>query len=193
MNIIPVGSNLYRITDVFPQEIIEFCKTTNWDSYEWESQLKQEELSRKLLKLQSCPNLQKLKFLSLQIATELQEKLLCQFEYPDRTIVSVWRDTNGYKNPIHRDFDPQEVDQKGYFNIPVSMQVYLSESKNELGTKFYYDCKKTQPKYFFPFEINTGYLQINDYNQWHEMIGDIGKDENRISCHIIFSQYNKKS
>ena len=193
MNIIPVASNLYRVTDVFPQEIIEFCKTANWDSYEWESQLKQEELPRKLLKLQSCTNLQKLKFLSLQIATELQEKLKLYFEYPDRTIVSLWRDMYGYKSPVHRDFDPVEVERNGYFNIPVSMQVYLSESANDLGTKFYFDREKTQPKYFFPYEINTGYLQINDYDQWHEMIGDIGKDENRISCHMIFPQYTKNS
>jgi hypothetical protein len=191
MNIITVASNLYRVTDVFPHEIIEFCKTTDWDSYEWESQLKQEELPRKLLKLQSCLNLQKLKLISLQIATELQEKFNWQFEYLDRTIVSLWRDLYGYKSPIHRDFDPVEVERNGYFNIPISMQVYLSESNNDLGTKFYYDREKTKPKYFFPYEMNTGYLQINDYDQWHEMIGDINKDENRISCHFIFSQLLK--
>ena len=191
MNIIPVASNLYRVTDVFQQEIIEFCKTANWDSYEWESQLKQEELPRKLLKLQSCPNLQKLKLISLQIAIELQEKLNWRFKYLDRTIVSLWRDMYGYKSPIHRDFDLVEVEQKGFFNIPISMQVYLSESINDLGTKFYYDREKTKPKYFFPYEMNTGYLQINDYDQWHEMIGDINKDENRISCHFIFSQLLK--
>ena len=193
MNIIPVTSNLYRVTDVFSQEIIEFCKSANWDSYEWESQLKQEELPRKLLKLQSCPDLQKLKFLSLQIAAELQEKLNLQLENAEKTNISLWRDMRGYKSPIHRDFDPQEVERNGYYNIPISMQVYLSESSNDLGTKFYYDREKTKPKYFFPYEMNTGYLQINDYDQWHEMIGDIGKNENRISCHLIFSQYTKNS
>jgi hypothetical protein len=191
MNIIPVANNLYRVTDVFPQEIIEFCKIANWDSYEWESQLKQEELPRKLLKLQSCPTLQKLKLLSLQITKELQEKLNWQFEHTDRTIISLWRDTHGYASPIHRDFDPHEVNQNGYFNIPISMQVYLSESVNDLGTKFYYDREKTQPKYFFPYKMNTGYLQVNDWDQWHEMIGDIGNNENRISCHFIFSNLIK--
>jgi hypothetical protein len=195
MNIIPVGdnNNLFKVTDVFPQEIIKFCKTADWNSYEWEEQLKQEQFPRKLLKIQSCLELQYLKNISIEIAKEIQEKLNLKFQYPDRNIISVWRDTYEYKSPIHRDFDPQEVDQKGYFNIPVSMQVYLSESNNDLGTKFYYDYEKTQPKYFFPFEINTGYLQINDYDQWHEMIDDIGKDENRISCHMIFSQYTKNS
>jgi hypothetical protein len=191
MNIIPVASNLYRVTDVFPQEIIKFCKTANWDSYEWETQLKQEELPRKLLKLQSCTELLQLKKISINLATELQEKLNWQFEYPDKTIVSLWRDMYGYKSPIHRDFDPFEVNQKGYFNIPISMQVYLSESENDIGTKFYYDHEKTNPKYFFPYEINTGYLQINDYDQWHEMIGNIGEVENRISCHFIFSNFIK--
>ena len=191
MNIIPVASNLYRVTDVFPQEIIEFCKTANWDSYEWESQLKQEELPRKLLKLQSCKELSQLKRISIGIAAELQEKLNWQFENLDRTIVSLWRDMYGYKSPIHRDFDPVEVERNGYYNIPISMQVYLSESANDLGTKFYYDREKTKPKYFFPYEINTGYLQVNDYDQWHEMIGDIGETENRISCHFIFSNFIK--
>lgn len=191
MNIIPVASNLYRVTDVFPQEIIKFCKTANWDSYEWESQLKQEELPRKLLKLQSCTELSQLKKISISIARKLQEKFNWQFEYPDRTIVSLWRDMYGYKSPIHRDFDPVEVERNGYFNIPISMQVYLSESNNDLGTKFYYDREKTQPKYFFPYEMNTGYLQVNDYDQWHEMIGEIDKDENRISCHFIFSNLIK--
>lgn len=191
MNVIPVTSNLFRVTDVFPQEVIDFCKTANWDSYEWESQLKQENLPRKLLKLQSCNELFHLKKLSILIAVELQEKLNWQFEYTDRTIVSLWRDMYGYKSPIHRDFDIIEVSQKGYFNIPVSMQVYLSESNNDLGTKFYYDREKTQPKYFFPYEINTGYLQVNDYDQWHEMIGDIGNNEDRISCHFIFSNLRK--
>ena len=191
MNIIPVASNLYRVTDVFPQEIIKFCKTANWDSYEWESQLKQEELPRKLLKLQSCIELSQLKKISINLATELQEKLNWQFQYLDRTIISLWRDMYGYKSPIHRDFDPVEVEQKGYYNIPISMQIYLSEGANDLGTKFYYDREKTQPKYFFPYEINTGYLQVNDYDQWHEMIGDIGETENRISCHFIFSNFIK--
>ena len=191
MNVIPVTSNLFRVTDVFPQEVIDFCKTANWDSYEWESQLKQENLPRKLLKLQSCSELFNLKKLSLLLAFELQEKLNWHFEYIDRTIVSLWRDMYGYKSPIHRDFDPVEVSQKGYFNIPISMQVYLSESDNDLGTKFYYDREKTKPKYFFPYEINTGYLQVNDYDQWHEMIGDIGNNEDRISCHFIFSNLIK--
>lgn len=191
MNIIPVAHNLYRVTDVFPTEIIEFCKIADWDSYEWESQLKQEELPRKLLKLQSCKPLQELKRLSFNVANELKEKLNWQFEYIDRTIISLWRDMYGYKSPIHRDFDPEEVANKGYFNIPISMQIYLSESVNDLGTKFYNDREKTQPKYFFPYEINTGYLQVNDYDQWHEMIGDIGEDENRISCHFIFSKLIK--
>jgi len=191
MKIIPVANNLYRVTDVFPQEIIEFCKTANWNDYAWNVQLKQEELPRKLLDINSCAPLKFLKTHSFNIAKELEEKLQINFEFIDRTIVSLWRDMYGYKSPIHRDFDPEEVKQKGYFNIPVSMQVYLSESDNDLGTKFYYDREKTKPKYFFPFEINTGYLQINDYDQWHEMIGDIGKDENRISCHFIFSQIVK--
>jgi len=186
-------TNLYRITDVFPQEIIEFCKTANWDDYEWDVQLKQEEFPRKLLKIQSCLELHSLQNISIEIAKEIQKKLNLKFEYTDRNLVSVWRDTYGYESLIHRDFDPVEVDQKGYFNIPVSMQVYLSESTNDLGTKFYYDHEKTQPKYFFPYEINTGYLQVNDYDQWHEMIGLIGSDENRISCHMIFSQYTKNS
>ena len=71
------------------------------------------------------------------------------------------------------------------------MQIYLSESQGDLGTKFYYDHEKTKQKYFFPYEINTGYLQINDYDQWHEMIGDIDENENRISCHFIFSNLVK--
>jgi hypothetical protein len=179
------------VTDVFPHEIIEFCKTTDWDSYEWESQLKQEELPRKLLKLQSCLELSQLKKISISFTKELQEKFNWNFEFIDRTIVSLWRDMYGYKSPIHRDFDPVEVESNGYFNIPISMQVYLSESNNDLGTKFYYDREKTKPKYFFPYEMNTGYLQVNDYDQWHEMIGDIGVNENRISCHFIFSQLLK--
>ena len=193
MNIIPVTNNLYRVTDVFPQEIIDFCKTANWDFYDWEFQLKQEELPRKLLKLQSCPELLPLKNISITLAKELEEKLNWNFEHIDRIIVSLWRDIHGYKSPIHRDFDPDEVAQKGYFNIPISMQVYLSESNNDLGTKFYYDREKTQIKYFFPYEINTGYLQINDHDQWHEMMGNIGKDENRISCHFIFPQIKNNS
>ena len=75
MNIIPVANNLYRVTDVFSQKIIESCESANWDSYEWESQLKQEELPRKLLKLQSCSELQQLKKTSIDLAYELQEKL----------------------------------------------------------------------------------------------------------------------
>lgn len=191
MNIIPVANNLYRVTDVFPQEIIDFCKTANWDFYEWDVQLKQENLPRKLLILQTCKELFQLKKISLDITLEIEKKLNLKFTNINRTHISVWKDLYGYRSSIHRDFDPVEVEQKGYFNIPVSMQVYLSESINDLGTKFYYDREKTQPKYFFPYELNTGYLQINDYDQWHEMIGKIGKNENRISCHFIFSQYQK--
>ena len=185
------NNNLFRVTDVFPPEIVKFCKTANWDSYEWEVQSKQETLPRKLLKLQSCSELISLKNISIEIAKELQEKLNLNFEYAERTVVSLWRDTFGYKSPIHRDFDPEEAKRNGYFNIPVSMQIYLSESQGDLGTKFYYDHEKTKQKYFFPYEINTGYLQINDYDQWHEMIGDIDENENRISCHFIFSNLVK--
>ena len=193
MNIIPVANNLYHVIDVFPQEIIDFCKTANWNSYEWDVQLKQEDLPRKLLKLQTCVELFQLKKISLDITLEIEKKLNLKFENINRTHISVWRDLCGYKSSVHRDFDPDEVIQKGYFNIPISMQVYLSQSNNDLGTKFYYDREKTKPKYFFPYEINTGYLQINDYDQWHEMIGDISKDENRMSCHFIFPQYKNNS
>ena len=193
MNIIPVGNNnnLYRVTDVFPQEIVDFCKSANWNSYLWSTQQEQETLPRLLLNLNSCPQLAILKKISVDIAKELEEKLNWKFEFSDRIVTSLWRDLHGYAAPIHRDFDEDETKRKGYFNIPVSMQVYLSESNNDLGTKFYYDREKTNPKYFFPYEINTGYLQINDYDQWHEMIGNIGKDENRISCHFIFSNLIK--
>jgi hypothetical protein len=193
MNIIPVGdnNNLFRVTDVFPQEIVDFCLTANWDEYKWGKQEEQEYLPRFLLDLKSCSSLSNLKQLGFKIAKEIEDLLQVKFEFIDRTYPSLWRDTYGYKSPIHRDFDPQEVKQKGYFNIPVSMQVYLSESNNDLGTKFYYDYEKTKSKYFFPYKINTGYLQINDYDQWHEMIGQIGKDENRISCHFVFSNIIK--
>jgi len=193
MNIFPVGNsnNLYRVTDVFPQEIIDFCNSANWNSYLWTTQQGQETLPRLLLNLNSCPELAILKNISYKIAIELQEKLHWNFENPNRIVTSVWRDTHGYAAPIHRDFNEDEVKEKGYFNIPVSMQVYLSQSSSDIGTKFYYDREKSLPKYFFPYEINTGYLQINDYDQWHEMIGNIDKDEDRISCHLIFSNLLK--
>jgi hypothetical protein len=193
MNIFPVGNsnNLYRVTDVFPQEIIDFCNSANWNDYLWVTQQGQETLPRLLLNLNSCFPLTILKKISCDIAMELQEKLNLKFTNPNKVLISVWRDLHGYAAPIHRDFDEVEVKKNGYFNIPISMQIYLSESNADLGTKFYYDREKTMPKYFFPYEINTGYLQINDYDQWHEMNSDIPVDENRISCHFIFSNLVK--
>ena len=191
MNIIPVANNLYRVTDVFPQEIIDFCKKTDWDSYEWDLQFKQEYTPRKNLKLQNNNFLLQFIDYSKKAFTELETKLNWKFNKSEPESVCIWVDKRGFKSLIHRDFDPDEVSQKGYFNIPISIQVYLSESNNDLGTKFYYDREKTKPKYFFPYEINTGYLQINDYDQWHEMIGDIDNNEDRISCHFIFSNLIK--
>ena len=188
MNIISVANNLYRVTDVFPQEIIDFCKTANWNSFDYVLHKKEKEdyFPRKEIKYYQYDILKKLKQQSFLISKELEVKLNWKFTDINKTNLSLWYDPPGFTSLIHRDFDPFKIVGNN-FSLPITMQVYLTDSKNDLGTKFYYDEYKTKIKYEFPYEINTGYLMVNDWDQWHEMLGPIMPDDTRISCHFIFS------
>jgi hypothetical protein len=65
--------------------------------------------------------------------------------------------------------------------VQVAMQVYLNHNDPLLGTVFYNpDCSvRHKPNY----KINTGYIMINNPNQFHGMGVPVPKDTYRISSY----------
>jgi hypothetical protein len=192
MNIIPVGqnNNLFKITNVFSQDLIDYCKECDWDNLPSRPQ-SQNVITRKIIEHKKINQFLMIDIVGIESAYKIEEKLNLKFEDANIVNVNLWYDSSGYYSQIHRDFDYNEYKLNNKYNIPMSLQVYLTDGPYNLGTIFYYDKEKTKLKYAFPYEANTGYLMLNDFDQWHEMITPIPKNFARISCWFGFSQYKR--
>ena len=82
-----------------------------------------------------------------------------------------WLDEPGFCMNSHLDNE----------NVQVSMQVYLNHNDVSLGTVFYNpDCSVRYKSNYTP---NTGYIMINNPNQFHGMGVPVPKDTYRISSY----------
>lgn len=183
MNITAIDSdrNLYKVSDILPNEIIEEIQQENFDAYKWEIQEGQADWKRKKLLPHSSSPLTKIdKFLNtvrLEIADILNIELV---EYDCWS--SFWYDQAGFTTQIHLDGA-----------LPIAMQLYLLEGNPDSGTVFYYSNNVPwKVRYKFPYMPNTGYIMLNGPNQWHAVPTVLRPGERRLSSYTYFGKYNHK-
>jgi len=85
-----------------------------------------------------------------------------------------WVDNTGFWMEPH-------LDNEG---VTVSMQIYLNDNKQELGTVFYNPDNSV--RYSLPYTVNTGYIMINGPTQVHGMEVPVPQDTYRISSYTWF-------
>lgn len=91
--------------------------------------------------------------------------------------VNLWIDGPGFYMGIHED-NPV---------IQVSLQIYLTEDDESLGTKFYHDFNhdhtKATLRYAFPYRINCGYIMIAVPGQWHGFPVKLNENQQRLTTY----------
>jgi hypothetical protein len=103
---------------------------------------------------------------SLHIDSELSQKIKKELEpiveftqtITQRTLYQnspqLWEDSPGYINVIHYDTSP---------NLSVNIQIYLSDSVENIGTH----CFKDDTWYSVPYKLNCGYVMIDPTTLLH--------------------------
>lgn len=82
--------------------------------------------------------------------------------------VIIWKDFNGYTIADHSDGD----------HITGSMQIYLNDAPENLGTCFSDTC--------LPFIKNTGYIMDNKHKLSHYMLNPVPVGVERLSLYALF-------
>lgn len=147
-----VTENFYRITEVFPSELLQrlqsaFCYVDDW---------------------QREPNIQGVRLATStiegQFTSELQDSLSDVKKFIESNIGKktywngpvLWHDESGYLNACHKDQSQ---------NISVNIQVYLNNGDDVQGTYFENNGKW----YSIPYECNTGYIMFYPTKHEHGM------------------------
>jgi hypothetical protein len=85
-----------------------------------------------------------------------------------------WLDLPGFSMDTHLDND----------GVYAAMQIYLTENTKSMPTVFYNNDGTVRfiPKY----QVNSGYLMLNNSNQWHAMPYTVPDDEYRLTSYTWF-------
>ena len=162
-------NDTFLVKDVFPENILNDILQLAEFNTDWEKLTLQEHQPRKVLKLHVFDDINSH---NLKLLSEINEHLGSNYK---NIFADLWCDTLGYESGIHLDNE----------QIVVSMQCYLGEASS-LGTCFYTKVSEDnfQIRKEFNFIENTGYLMINNDNQWHGMTKDIPDGKNRLSVYF---------
>lgn len=173
--------DLFLVENILPQHIIKEIQDLNVEDIGWELQQGQESWKRKkLLPPASCilndidPYLNSVR---LEIAERIGIKLI---EYDCWS--SFWYDTEGFCTDIHLDG-----------TLPNAMQLYLKPGPENAGTIFYYsNSVPWKVRYKFAYKVNTGYIMLNNPNQWHAVPFILQAGQSRLSSYTYFGNYSHK-
>lgn len=178
-------ADLFLIENVLPIELLNKIHNEDVLSYNWEDQRMQSGWKRrKLLPADDSPFNEIDAYYNMAL-TAIEEKLGIVFEHK-HCWSSFWLDYEGFDCSIHEDGA-----ERGY-TPKLAMQIYLTESNDELGTAFYYNQFGDKVRYQFPYKANTGYLQVNHAGQWHGMLNKVPNGHLRLSSYTYFGQFNHK-
>ena len=174
MTITPVDDklDLFSVVDLFPEPILERLKQTDHLQSDWSRMDWQEDWNRR--RVTTRPG-------SVYAEIDLFVKSkLPEIEHITNTSIlscdtGFWLDESGFITRSHLDND-------GVF---IAMQVYLTEHSGiDMATEFYYEdgTVRFKPKY----QINHGYLMINNANQYHGMLTSVPDNTYRLSSYTWF-------
>lgn len=184
------ANDLFLVENILPMSLIEYIKTQDFWQYSWEYQeMQADTYRRKLITANQLlfSNINRCYRDKLdQIAEVTNVTFIDQPIVEHRCWSSFWLDYHGFDCHIHEDGAERNYSPR------MAMQIYLTESADNLGTVFYNDALGKQIRYAFPYKINTGYLMLNHPGQWHGMINKVPAGHIRLSSYTYFMDFSHK-
>lgn len=173
--------DLYLIQDILPSSLILDIAQEPVQDYSWELQEGQEAWKRRKLILPPSSKLHLVDKYLNEIRHNIAKDIgVIWHEYDCWS--SFWLDFPGFTTDIHLD---------GY--LPCAMQLYLGHNISDIGTVFYHDhTVPLRVRYQFEYKPNTGYLMLNNQNQWHGMLKPVPNDSFRLSSYTYFGTFDTK-
>ena len=180
MQITPVDSdfNLFRVEDVFSQDLVQQVLATDWANLPWHRQEGQESWPRRKIDNSALCWIQdwdsECSCLWPKIGTATGTTM------GQYTGTAFWLDEPGFTCRMHTDGE-----------LPGSMQLTWIGAEN-LGTTFYWYKNPSSLRYQTPFEPNSGYIMINQANDqgyrrlmWHAMLNAVPANTFRITSYSV--------
>lgn len=175
------SNDLFFVEDIFPNELIEKILQQDYMTYSWEIQEGQESWHRRKLKINNTSPLAKIDPYLNAVRNSIADTIGVVWNEYD-CWSSFWLDMPRFTTDIHLD---------GY--LPSAMQIYLGKNIKSIGTTFYKDyAVPLQIRHQFDYEINTGYLMLNNSKQWHGMLNPVPDNSLRLSCYTYFGTFSHK-
>lgn len=180
MQITPVDSdfNLFRVEDVFSQDLVQQVLTTDWANLPWCRQEGQESWPRRKIDNSALPWIQDWDQECSCLWPKIQSQTRAEMNHYQGT--AFWLDEPGFTCNMHTDGE-----------LPGSMQLTWIGAKN-LGTTFYWYKDINSLRYQTPFESNSGYIMINRADaqgyrrlMWHAMLTAVPANTFRITSYSV--------
>jgi hypothetical protein len=178
MQITPVDQeqNLFRITNVFPQHIVDLVNQTDWINLDWARQEGQENWRRRRINHSAISWIDQWHNHFRSIWPAIERELGVPIHgYTD---TAFWIDEPGFTCAMHTDGE-----------MPGAMQMTWIGDIN-LGTSFYHYKNSNSLRHQFVVNPNTGYIMINRLQpegyrklQWHAMLNPVPTTQFRISSY----------
>ena len=165
--------NLFRVTDVFPQHMVDLVMTESWLTLPWQRQPGQETWLRRRIDNTAIGWADQwdrhLQMLWPQVAASLNIKIA------DYQGTAWWLDEPGFQCAMHTDGE-----------MPGSLHLIWSGP----GTSFYWYKNTDSLRYRVPAEANSGYIMLNlpdatGYRklQWHAMLDPVPQGTFRLTSY----------
>lgn len=170
-------NNLFRITDVFSQDLVDKILATDWINLSWERQPGQESWARRSIPDSTLPwndqYTQEIQALWPQIEEAYGAPM---YHYMG---TAWWLDEPGFTCSMHTDGE-----------LPGSIQLTWFGAENS-GTTFYWDNNTATVRYQNPMIPNSGYMMKNladatGYRRllWHAMLNPVPANTFRLNSYI---------
>jgi hypothetical protein len=181
MQITPVDNelNLYRITSVMPDNLVQQVMTTDWLSMPWKKQEGQESWRRRRIQESAIPWIQDWDSHFVSIWPSVAQQIGRSIAPYSGT--AFWIDEPGFVCTMHTDGE-----------LPGSLHLTWRGP----GTAFYWYKDVESLRYQVPEEVNSGYIMINQPDaegyrrlMWHAMLTPVPEDNYRLTTYTwIFPQ-----
>jgi hypothetical protein len=175
MQVTPVDAenNLFRITDVFPDNIVQLVKDTDWSNVKWQRQEGQESWKRRRLDDSTIPWIDQWHNHLRSVWAQIEKGLGISTQGYGGT--AFWLDEPGFTCALHTDGE-----------LPGSLHLTWKGP----GTTFYWYKDPSTVRYQVPEQPNAGYIMINQESQegyrkllWHAMLTPVPADSFRLTTY----------
>lgn len=178
-------NDLFKVEGILPESLITQIQKENLWEYPWHEQEMQTDWNRRKLLPPSNSPLALVDEYYAKALDIIAQTLNIKFEHK-HCWSAFWLDYEGFDCLIHEDGA-----ERGY-TPSMAMQIYLTDSSDELGTVWYHDSLGLYQRYVFPYIKNSGYLMLNHAGQWHGMTKKIPPNHFRLSSYTYFGKFDHK-